>query len=113
MNRRGNHHKPKQGDMFAGMGHNGAPGPERAREPARLYAGVLFLRIYGAKAVYRVGREHLVAGRQVSTRQLLELAQAESQKICNSPEIPDFALYRLGLGPRPAAYPPQMHQQPA
>lgn len=105
MNRRRSN---KQPDLFpegvAQIGHNGAPGP-RSRENTRLYAGVLFLRIYGGKTVYRVGREHLVAGRQVSTRQLLELTQAESRRINGKAEIPDFALYRLRMGPRPAGYP--------
>jgi hypothetical protein len=106
MNRRRSN---KQPDLFpagvAQVGHNGAP-EIRGRETDRLYIGVLFLRIYGGKTVYRVGREHLVGGRQVSTRQLLELTAAEARRLGGSPEIPGFALYRLRMVPRPADYPP-------
>jgi hypothetical protein len=106
MNRRRSNRQP---DLFpagvAQVGHNGAP-ETRAREHPRLYLGVLFLRIYGGKSVYRVGREHLVDGRQVSSRQLMELAQAETRRVLGKSQIPDFALYRLRMGPRPAGYPP-------
>lgn len=96
MNRRGNHHKPKQPDLFgATIGHNGAP--SRSREGRQLYTGVLFLRIYGGKTVYRVGREHLVAGRQVSTGQLQQLVKAECGRPCNRDELPDYVLHRLGM----------------
>jgi hypothetical protein len=94
-------------DLFpiAQLGHNGAP-EIRGRESDRLYLGVLFLRIYGGKTVYRRGREHLVGGRQVSTRQLLELTAAEARVKLGKAEIPGYALYRLRMAPRPADYPP-------
>lgn len=99
MNRRRSN---KQPDLFpegvAQIGHNGAPGP-RTREKAGLYAGVLFLRIYGSKTVYRVGREHLVAGRQVSTRQLEHLVAAECSRQTGHREMPPYVLQRLGFAP--------------
>jgi hypothetical protein len=98
MNRRRSN---KQPDLFpdgvAQIGHNSAPGP-RLRETRKLYAAVLYLRIYGGTTVYRVGREHLVDGRQVSTAQLGQLFRAECRRICGSAHIPDYALHRLGLG---------------
>lgn len=95
MNRRGMHRKP-QPDLFtAQIGHNG--GPPRSRETRRFYEAVLFLRIYGAKAVWRVGAEHLVAGRQVSTAQLHQLCRAECRVMFNSDQIPPFARDRLGV----------------
>lgn len=99
----------RQPDLFpdgvAQIGHNSAPGGH-TRESRRLYTAVLLLRIYGSSTVYRVGREHLVASRQVSTRQLVELAEAHCRRNWGKAEIPDFALYRLGMAPRPADYPP-------
>jgi hypothetical protein len=61
----------------------------------------LFLRIYGAVPVFRVGREHLVDGRQVTTHQLHQLATATCRLELGSSEIPAYALFRLGMAPAP------------
>lgn len=97
MNRRRSN---KQPDLFpdgvAQLGHNGAP-CGRNRESSRFYAGVLFMRIYGSTTVYRVGREHLVGGRRVSTRQLEQLVAAESSRTTGHRELPVYVLHRLGF----------------
>lgn len=55
------------------------------------------MRIYGAKSVYRAGREHRVAGKQLSTAQLHQLAQAESSRVTGHAEFPIYVLHRLGF----------------
>jgi hypothetical protein len=82
-------------DLFAGIGHNSPPAI--TRESDQLYAAVLFLRIYGPVPVYRMGREHLVGGRQLSRSQMLRLARAECRRVTGHQEVPLYALHRLGF----------------
>lgn len=96
----------KQLELFeAGFGSNMPP--RLGHEGDRLYRAILFLRIYGAVPVFRVGKEHLVGGRQVSTHQLHQLRIAACKRVCGSEEIPGYALGRLGFAPPPKpAVPP-------
>lgn len=71
--------------------------PPSFRESRRLYGAVLFLRIYAGQNCWRAGREHLVAGRQVTTQQLIQLATAETRRITGASEMPGYVLFRLGL----------------
>jgi hypothetical protein len=102
--RRRRANRDKQLELFTGSAP-ASNGPPSGRETMRLYGAVLFLRIYAGCNVWKAGREHLVAGRQVTTAQLMQLAQAETRRICGNSNMPDYALHRLGLGPRPADYP--------
>lgn len=94
--------RKNQADLFAGLQIPASNGAPIGRESTRLYQAVLLLRIYGAVPVFRVGREHLVDGRQVSTHQLHQFAQATCRRHFGKPEIAPYALVRLGFPPPPA-----------
>lgn len=94
----------KQLELFPALAGHNMP-PRLGTESDRLYTAILFLRIYGGTPVFRAGKEHRVGNRQVSTLQLHKLTAAACRRACGRYPIPDFALYRLRMGPKPDGWP--------
>lgn len=84
-----------QADLFGGVT---TLMPPKVREHRKLYTAVLYHRIYLGRTCWRAGEGiHILAGRQVNSQRLCELIPQD---------LAPYVLHTLGMGPRPADYPP-------